>query len=152
MVVKVDPLTGAQTLIPAGALLDTPIDLTVGGLSGDLFILDSSAAPGMTAGIVRKNPSTGVESLVPTGAFPDFPSRIAADGSDHVYLTFLGPPARVLGFDGTTRAPTTIAEDDLLDFPTDIDAIPLPEPGPLLAQLCGIGCLAALARRRARSG
>jgi hypothetical protein len=56
-VVRIDPVTGAQTLLTSGGLLNTPRDLAVGD-DGSIYVLDSSKA------LIQVDPVTGQQTLL----------------------------------------------------------------------------------------
>ena len=81
-IIRIDPATGAQTMVAEGGLLLNPRSIAVGP-NGDLYVLNQW---GTTSGVgldqlVRINPTTGVQTLLVSDYVdPPAPRVIHSDG------------------------------------------------------------------------
>jgi hypothetical protein len=61
-VIRVDPLTGAQTVVSSGGLFVRPFDLTIDA-AGQILVVDTEAFGG-SLGIIRVDPVSGVQTVI----------------------------------------------------------------------------------------
>jgi streptogramin lyase len=121
-VLRVDPLTGIQTVI---ALLDgSPSGIAIDA-NGNLFLTESGlrhprggGAPFGFNGIIHVDPVTGIQSEVvsfpnPVGELPITPHGIAIDANDDLIVTDV-ETSKILRVDPATGAVTVVA---VLGFP-----------------------------------
>jgi sugar lactone lactonase YvrE len=65
-VVRVDPRTGAQTVVSKGGYFKTPLSVAVEA-DGNILVADDDAFAGNHGGVIRVNPVTGAQSIVSQG-------------------------------------------------------------------------------------
>jgi len=70
-IVKVDPVTGAQTMISSGGLLDAPWEIAIDA-GGDILVGDPSFPDG--GAIIKVDPDTGAQTVAASGGFISGPS------------------------------------------------------------------------------
>jgi sugar lactone lactonase YvrE len=94
-VLRVDPVTGAQTVVSSGGNFVEPIRIAISPI-GDIFIFDQARE---VAAVIRVDPQTGVQTVVSSGGYFAEPTGIKIDpnGSILVVDPFAFPGAGVDG-------------------------------------------------------
>jgi DNA-binding beta-propeller fold protein YncE len=87
-IVRVDPVTGQQSIVSSGNLLVDPAGLTVAP-DGGIYVVENVGATGQP-GVVSVNPATGAQTLVTQGGQLCYPFGIAIHPSGHVLVTDYG--------------------------------------------------------------
>ncbi len=106
-IVKVDPLTGVQTVISKGGLFGEPDDVTV-GLSGTLYVADSSAQPPAGAVLSVALP-TKKQAVVTSGGILGTPQGVAVEASGQLLVTAIGnAPDQIVRVDPQTGAQSVV--------------------------------------------
>ena len=117
-VFKIDPITGNQTTIASGGLMNTPIAI---GIDGDQNLLVAD----LNQGIISINPISGVQSMVSSGgAFDNFNrGDFAVSSLGDIFAVnpdaYGGMPT-VFKIDPITGNQTTIASGGLMNTPIAI--------------------------------
>jgi sugar lactone lactonase YvrE len=124
-IIRVDPGTGAQTVVASGGLFNVgPIGLALGP-AGEIFVSNSGLVLGtLVVQIIRVDPGTGAMTLVSSGsgAFSPEPSGIALDPMGRIIVAdALGAFAgRIIRVDPLTGAQTTLSSGLNLVDPFDV--------------------------------
>lgn len=112
--VRVDPVTGAQTTITSGGFLSHPLGVTFDA-AGRLIVADFSlGGPGR---IVRVDPTTGGQTLITSGGFLVEAYGVVVDPSGSIILTdktAFGGSGGVIRVDPLTGLQTLITTGGLL--------------------------------------
>jgi sugar lactone lactonase YvrE len=129
-VIRVDPLSGRQTLVSSGGVLVDTAGIAVAP-DGALYVVDNLAADNDGA-VVRIDPRTGAQTVVSEGDRLDLPFGIALDRDGRLVVANRVSPGAVLGtclasgrivrVDPSTGAQTVVAESllpliDLIGWP-----------------------------------
>jgi uncharacterized repeat protein (TIGR01451 family) len=101
-VIRVDPTTGAQTLVTQGGNFQSgPSGIAV-GQDGQLYVTDASCCPTVmkppdpTSAVIRVNPQTGAQSIFTVNTFLGSPTGIATvPARADLTITKTGPPGPV---------------------------------------------------------
>jgi sugar lactone lactonase YvrE len=83
-VIRVDPLTGRQSLVSSGGEFFDPSGIAVGP-NGVLYVLDN-LAPDNDGGVIRVDPRTGAQSVLTRGGSLDLPFGIAFGADGHLVV------------------------------------------------------------------
>jgi sugar lactone lactonase YvrE len=127
-VIRVDPLTGRQSLVSAGGSFYDPAGIAVGP-GGVLYVLDNLAAN--NGGVIAVDPRTGAQKVIATNVTPALfsaPFGIAVDHdgtlvvvnrstTDPLPTDCLVPTGSVIRVNPATGAQTPISELDRLSRP-----------------------------------
>ncbi len=109
-VIRVDPVTGAQTTISSGGSFVQPFGIAIDA-AGNLLVTDHLAFGG-SGGIIRVDPTTGAQTTISSGGSFVQPRGIAIDAAGNLlvadYAAF-GGGGGIIRVDPTTGAQTTIA-------------------------------------------
>src|SRR5207247_2000779 len=74
---RVDPTTGAQTVVSSGGNFVTPVGIAIAA-NGDILVADLNALGG-PGGVIRVDPTTGAQTVVSSGGpFRNPPGRAVA--------------------------------------------------------------------------
>lgn len=84
-IIRVDPTTGAQTVIASGGTLANPYRLAVAA-NGDILVVDRDAFGG-GGGVIRVDPVTGTQTTVSSNGFFVEPSGIAIAANGDILVT-----------------------------------------------------------------
>src|SRR5262249_36277144 len=85
-IIRVDPATGAQTLISSGGLFVDPTGIAITA-NGDIIVVDRARR------VIRVDPMTGTQNLISSdGRFVD-PFRIAIDANGDMFVADVGARA-----------------------------------------------------------
>ncbi len=87
-IVRVDPVTGHQSLVSSGNLLVDPAGLAVGP-DGVLYVIENVGTTGQP-GVVRVDPATGAQTLVTQGGKLCYPFGIALHPDGSLLVTDFG--------------------------------------------------------------
>ena len=87
-IIRVDPVTGNQTLLTAGNLLVDPAGLTIAP-DGLIYVVENVGTQG-TPGVVSVNPTTGAQTLVSQGGQLCYPFGIALHPDGSLLVTNYG--------------------------------------------------------------
>ncbi len=119
---KIDPVTGAQTLITIGGVLDGLFGIAIDDDGQILVTAFFVRVAGLPAGVGRVDPETGRQTIITTGGFLSAPTGIAieADGQILVTDSNLGGVVRV---DPVTGAQTIVTTGGFLGSLTGITII-----------------------------
>ena len=139
-VIRVDPITGAQTLVSSAGFFADPEGIAVAA-DGSLLIADQSAynEAGQInrAGVIRVDPLTGAQTLVSSGGLFTDPIgiAIAADGTllvadQNAFDGFVGAVFRV---EPATGAQATLSSAGQFADPWAIAVVPTPPNSPPVA-------------------
>lgn len=81
-IIRVNPVTGAQTIVSSGGLLHDPTNIAIDA-NGDLILSDQTVG-GFYGGVVRVEPTTGVQSTIYAG--PPFidPMNLAIEANGDI--------------------------------------------------------------------
>jgi streptogramin lyase len=83
-VIRIDPVTGTQTLVSTGDRFVWPTGLAIEA-DGNLIVVDRDAEGGDGA-VIRVDPDTGVQSLVTSGGFLIEPTWVAIEANGSIVL------------------------------------------------------------------
>jgi hypothetical protein len=87
-IVRVDPVTGRQSIVSSGNLLVDPAGLTIAP-NGLIYVVENVGTLG-TPSVVSVNPATGAQSLVTQGGQLCYPFGIAAEADGSLLVTNYG--------------------------------------------------------------
>ena len=87
-IIRVDPVTGQQTLVTSGNLLVDPAGLTIAP-DGLIYVVENVGTLG-TPSVVSVNPATGAQTLVTQGGQLCYPFGIAAEADGSLLVTNYG--------------------------------------------------------------
>lgn len=73
-IVRVDPVSGVQTVVSSGGSLVNPNGVATDA-AGDIIVADESAFG--SGGIIRVDPSTGVQTTISSGGLFQGPAGVA---------------------------------------------------------------------------
>jgi hypothetical protein len=94
-IIRVDPVTGRQSLVTSGNLLVDPAGLTIAP-DGLIYVVENVGTLG-TPSVISVNPATGAQTLVTQGGELCYPFGIAAEADGSLLVTNYGDFS-----DGTT--------------------------------------------------
>jgi DNA-binding beta-propeller fold protein YncE len=124
-VIRVDPLTGRQSLVASGGQFYDPAGIAVAP-NGDILVADNFA-PDNDGAVIRVDPRTGAQTLVSTAGQLDLPFGIAVDRDGSLLVTNRvedgGLPAlcpslgKVVRVNPATGAQSGVAAGGLLSYP-----------------------------------
>jgi DNA-binding beta-propeller fold protein YncE len=96
-IIRVDPLTGAQSLVSSGGEFFDPAGIAVAP-GGDLYVADNYA-PDNDGAVIRVNPKTGAQQLISRngmgGSYFDLPFGIAVDRDGSLVVANRMSPAQL---------------------------------------------------------
>ena len=87
-IVRVDPVTGQQSIVSSGNLLVDPAGLTIGP-DGLIYVVENVGTLGAPS-VVSVNPATGAQTLVTQGGQLCYPFGIAAEADGSLLVTNYG--------------------------------------------------------------
>jgi sugar lactone lactonase YvrE len=87
-IIRVNPVTGQQSLVTSGNLLVDPAGLTLGP-NGLIYVVENVGTTGQP-GVVSVNPATGAQALVTQGGSLCYPFGIAAQANGALLVTDYG--------------------------------------------------------------
>jgi hypothetical protein len=119
-VIRVNPITGAQTVLTSGGSISCLSGIAVGP-TGDLFL--SAGCPNVANTVIQVNPTTGTRTVIGRGDnFTCIEGLTVASSGDPVVLNGGCPGSAdlVVQLDPATGAQTVIARGDHLNCPADV--------------------------------
>jgi DNA-binding beta-propeller fold protein YncE len=120
IIVDVNPVTGAQTLIASGGNLSQPEGVCLDA-SGNIIVADFG---GMTTGkILKINPTTGAQTVISSGGSLLYPMSVAIDPGGELIVSQedqSGAAGAVLKIDPTTGKQTVISSGNSLRVVTGL--------------------------------
>ena len=87
-IIRVDPVTGQQSIVSSGNLLVDPAGLTLGP-NGLIYVVENVGTLG-TPSVISVNPATGAQTLVTQGGQLCYPFGIAAEADGSLLVTDYG--------------------------------------------------------------
>src|SRR5262249_2388462 len=116
MIIRVNPMTGAQTLVSSGGFFANPNYLALEA-TGNLVVADSDAFPlsGCNTGcgaVIRVDPVTGAQTVVSSGGFFVNPVGIALEADGNILVgdpDALGGGGAIIRVNPATGAQTVIS-------------------------------------------
>ena len=87
-IIRVDPVTGQQSIVSSGNLLVDPAGLTIGP-GGLIYVVENVGTLG-TPSVISVNPATGAQTLVTQGGQLCYPFGIAAEADGSLLVTNYG--------------------------------------------------------------
>ena len=87
-IIRVDPVTGQQSIVTSGNLLVDPAGLTIGP-DGLIYVVENVGTLG-TPSVISVNPATGGQTLVTQGGQLCYPFGIAAEADGSLLVTNYG--------------------------------------------------------------
>ena len=116
-IIKVDPTTGAQTLISSTLnLIEFSFTAIAIDASGDIIASSIGAIPA----IIRVDPTTGAKTVISSGGSLSDPAGIVIDANGDIIVANVGFPTSIFRVNPTTGAQTTIASGFPLGSPNGI--------------------------------
>jgi len=108
-IIKVDPTTGAQTIISSSCAFPPPNDVcSFTGVAidanGDIIVGEI-----LTGGIIKVDPTTGAQTVISSGGSLTDPQGIAIAANGDIIVANVGFPAVVIRVDPTSGAQTVIS-------------------------------------------
>lgn len=143
---RIDPATGARTLISAGGLFRSPIDLALQA-DGGVLVADQEANA-----LIRVDPITGTQRVVSSGGMFSYLTGVAVEPGGTILVSDAGLgalPGALLRVDPATGAQTVLLGG--LDTPVDVDVVPAVVPEPTAAALALTSAALLLTRRGRRA-
>lgn len=128
-VIRVDPVTGAQTLISSGGFFKDPIGIAFAA-NGDILVSDFQAFAGEKGGVIRVNPMTGAQTPVSSDDLFVNPIGIALEASGNIVVAELTGLPGVIRVNPTTGVQSIVATGDNFVFCFDPPSCLLPPSAP----------------------
>ena len=116
-ILKVDPTTGAQTMISYGSNLDMPYDVGIDP-AGNIVVLDRDAA----GQIIKVNPADGGQTVISQAGLFVNPMGLAIDASGYIIVAdqaYAGTGG-IIKVDPITGAQAAIASGGSISGPSDV--------------------------------
>jgi streptogramin lyase len=129
-IIRVDPLTGAQTTLAAGGSFADPDSLVIDA-NGDILVANFDATSNFANDVVRVDPATGVQTIL--SAFPPIVQAhgIALGPNGEIWIagSLVGGPG-VARVDPLTGAQERFSNGGFFRNPAGIAIVPSPLPSP----------------------
>jgi hypothetical protein len=147
-VIRVNPITGAQSAVSNGGLFVDPSGIALAG-NGDILIADPNAFGG-NGGVIRVNPSSGIQTVVASGLQPGNlfvdPTGIALAANGDILVAdpnAFGGNGGVIRVNPSSGAQSTVASGGVFLDPSGIAVVPVPPPvlAPPAAPVAGLTAL-----------
>ncbi|MCJ7626030.1 MAG: NHL repeat-containing protein, partial [Anaerolineaceae bacterium] len=115
-IIKVDPDTGAQTIISSGNLLNGPYDVALDA-TGNIIVMDA-----FDQQIIKVNPADGSQTVISEGGLFHTPHGIAIDAAGKIIVAdvWYGGTGGILKVDPVTGAQTVISSGGSLIRPSGV--------------------------------
>ncbi len=117
-VIRIDPVTGAQTVVSSGGNFVDPTGVTLAP-SGEIFVTDPNAFGGPGA-VIRVDPATGAQTVVSSGGHFSEPYGIALDAAGNILVADWGGPGAVIRVDPATGDQTVVSTGDNFENPRGV--------------------------------
>jgi|GEM_PF-3947734 len=114
-VLKIDPVSGTQTVVASGGDLVLPLGIAIGP-DGNLYIADDDAFGGDGA-VFRINPDTGTMETVSAGNLFVDPTGLTFDADGMILIADEAGSGAVIRVDPATGDQTLVSDDDLMEEP-----------------------------------
>ncbi|MEX0170628.1 hypothetical protein [Streptomyces sp. LMG1-1-1.1] len=85
-VVRIDPVSGARTVISSGGSLRSPVDVVIDH-DGNIMVVDANAFEGFVGGVIKVDPVSGKQTTVSSGGGFDTPAAIAIEADGTLLVT-----------------------------------------------------------------
>ncbi|KOG35243.1 MULTISPECIES: hypothetical protein [Streptomyces] len=85
-VVRIDPVSGARTVISSGGSLRSPVDVVIDH-HGNIVVVDANAFEGFAGGVIKVDPVSGRQTTVTSGGSFDTPAAIAVEADGTLLVT-----------------------------------------------------------------
>ncbi|MFI6150490.1 hypothetical protein [Streptomyces sp. NPDC051109] len=85
-VIRIDPVSGARTVISSGGHLVSPVDVVVDH-DGNILVVDANAFEGFSGGVIKVDPVSGTQTVVSSGGGFDSPAAIAIEADGNLLIT-----------------------------------------------------------------
>ncbi|MGW8776493.1 Vgb family protein [Streptomyces sp. NPDC055796] len=85
-VVRIDPTSGARTVVSSGGALVSPADVAVDH-EGNILVVDANAFDGFSGGVIKVDPLSGAQTVVSSGGDFDSPAAIAVEADGSLLIT-----------------------------------------------------------------
>jgi Ca2+-binding RTX toxin-like protein len=127
-VIRVDPTTGAQSIVAKGDHFANPVGIAVEA-DGDILVTDSSASA-FKGAVIRVDPTTGAQSTVSSGGLLAVPSSIAIEADGDILVTVFpdqfgnGDQPAVIRVDPSSGAQSIVSSGGSFKFPVGIAVWP----------------------------
>lgn len=121
-VIRVDPQSGEQTVLAAGAPLFNPTGVTVAP-DGALLVADRGCCKGRTGGIIEIDPATGQQNVLSDGGVFFDPVGVAVDAAGRILVADLfccGKRGGVIAVDPITGTQTLLSVGGSFAEPSDV--------------------------------
>jgi sugar lactone lactonase YvrE len=140
-IVRVNPTSGAQTIVSSGGNFACPGGVAVAP-SGEIFVVNGGGAFG--GRVVRVDPTNGAQTLVASGGFITTPQGIAVEADGNLVVAdprnLGGPLSVVLRVHPVTGAQTVVSAAGSFGAPLNLVVVPSgPPAGAFTAFLHGSG-------------
>jgi hypothetical protein len=118
-VIKINPITGVQTLLSSGGLFKDPWSVTVNKTTGDIFVADSGYDQerpeiNLPGRIIKVDPVTGAQTTVASGtACTSFPAGAACQNTTSAGSYLSHPYGIAMDY---TTSPATLVVADMSSF------------------------------------
>lgn len=135
-IIRINPLTGAQSVVASGGILRSPTGIAIAG-NGDILVADAGALA--SGAVVRVDPLTGAQTTVSTGGTLNTPLGIALDANGELLVTThpLSIASRaVIRVNPLTGAQTTVSSGGSFYSPVGIAIVP--ELGPITSNVVAL--------------
>lgn len=119
-VIRVNPITGAQTVVSSGTYLISPAGIAIGP-TGHLYVAQNAAVLGDLRAIIRIDPATGAQTIVSSGGILESLRSVAIDGAGRV-LVAQGDSAvnGIIHVDPGTGAQSLVSSGGMFVDPTGL--------------------------------
>jgi hypothetical protein len=124
-IIKVDPDTGAQTMISSGGLLDAPQDVAIDA-AGDIIVIDKHPSGGPMQ-IIRVYPDNGDQEIISEDGLFDNPMGLAIDADGNIIVAdgYYDSTGAIIKGDPPTGEQTILSTgspfQDAYDLDIDLD-------------------------------
>jgi hypothetical protein len=123
LIVDVNPITGAQTLVASGGDIVQPTGLCMDS-DGSIVVADYGGSfPGDNGSIYRINPLTGQQTMITSGGSLALPTSINFDHQGNLIVTQQGQnqaAGAILKINPSTGAQTVVASGQFLNEPENV--------------------------------
>ncbi|MGW2746599.1 Vgb family protein [Streptomyces sp. NPDC001450] len=85
-VVRIDPVSGARTVISSGGKLVSPVDVAIDH-AGNILVVDANAFEDFSGGVIKVDPVSGAQTVMASGGSFDSPAAIAVEADGNLLIT-----------------------------------------------------------------